>query len=1296
MPDILVDPTTDWLKYLEPFSSGLVVAASVLLDLGLVPEPQSALDTAAAAAVIAPLEEEGPALTDAWAFIREILGWEHRVIAGSPGGPTMPEALHVRLPEHDTTLVPTFAVRDLAVRESEAWQLLVRVEAPGVGPDTRGALDGWEATPQQRLERLLRETGIPAGILVTDSVLRLVYAPKGETSGWLGFPLRPLATVAGRPMLGGLKRVVGRAALFTDGDTHRLPAILRRSRDEQSNVSTELAGQVLGALHELLRGLDAADAGLIRGLTTTPAGQGYLYEGLLAVLMRLVFILYAEDRGLLPSSGEARAREIYERNYSLRGLYGRLAEDAGLHPDTMDERRGGWGQLIALFRIIHGGYPSFVRRRGGKLFDPDIYPFLEGRAEAGASARVLPLSDGCVLRVLEGLMTLRSRGGARERLSYRTLDVEQIGSVYETVMGFTVLPASGPVLAIKGGKNNRTPIYIDLAEIVTLKGEERLKRIKEAGRASLSAVHAKAVKFANSIADVAAALDGIVDERACPGRVVQAAGTPLLQPTDERRRSGSHYTPRSLTEPIVRYALEPTFERLGEAATPEQILDLKVCDPAMGSGAFLVEACRQLGARLVQAWAHNRATPVLPTDEDADLHARRLVAQRCLYGVDKNPRAVDLAKLSLWLATLAADHEFTFLDHALREGDSLIGLSWAQIAALHWDESKPPTLVGHLVSGHLREAEVERAAIRTGAEGMSEAKLRPRLRHVEAKLAVARLIGDGIIATHFSAHKPKKRLEQLVALQKMVHSHLGSAEWEEMVAPHSAGLASGQHPLRPFHWPIEFPEVFSGENPGFDVIVGNPPFMGGTVISAKIGMDYFEFLTSMNPGAGHHCDMAAYFLRRAYGIIRAGGSLGLVATNTIAQGDTREGGIAWILRNKGSILRATCAYKWPGDAAVVVNIIHILKNAQVRNPTLNDRKISRISAFLIAGHHDETPKSVGINPYVSLGSKIYGQGFLFSDTDQEASTLKSMSDLLLKYPDLSSRVIPYLGGEEVNSNPMHLGSRHVIYLSDLSNEEELTSYEPLAEIVRQKVMPERMKLSNNPNSLPLKRRWWAYQAHRPELYRRLKSISQAIVISQTTKYICFALVPSNVIFSQKLNVISSGEYGLYCCLSSRPHELWALQFGSTLEDRPVYTIADCYENFPLPKQHETSECLLMAGTAYNKHRAALMVARNEGMTKTYNRFHDRAEQSKDIKRLRELHGEMDRAVLAAYGWNDLAACAEAQWLDEENEAGHSYKGRLFWPSAFRDEVLARLLALNAERAAGIVAVRTEEADDEAA
>jgi len=360
-----------------------------------------------------------------------------------------------------------------------------------------------------------------------------------------------------------------------------------------------------------------------------------------------------------------------------------------------------------------------VQAHGGKLFNPDAFPFLEGRATIDEPPRILNVSDGCLLRILEGLMTLKVRGGERERLSYRTLDVEQIGSVYETVMGFTVEAASSRVLAIKAGKNNHTPVFVALDELLAKRGKDRIKDLKEnAGRGQLSAAQAKAVEVAASVNELAAALDNIVDERGSPRHTMGPASSPILQPTDERRRTGSHYTPRSLTAPIVKHALEPAFERLGPDATPDQVLDLKVCDPAMGSGAFLVEACRVIGARLVKAWeCWPEARPAILADEDEELHARRLVAQRCLYGVDKNPHAVDLARLSLWLATLAKDHEFTFLDHALKCGDSLVGLTTVQIGAANWDESKPGLpLSRRLVKDTVAEAMTARAEIRAAPD----------------------------------------------------------------------------------------------------------------------------------------------------------------------------------------------------------------------------------------------------------------------------------------------------------------------------------------------------------------------------------------------------------------------------------------------------------------------------------------------------------------------------------------------------------------------------------------------------
>jgi hypothetical protein len=429
--------------------------------------------------------------------------------------------------------------------------LLLRVEAPGVKPDARGALAGWEATPHQRFERLLRETQVPIGALITDNELRLVYAPSRETSGWIAFPLRPLATVAGRSMLGGLKLMLDSIRLFNDAENRRLPALLKASRDAQTTVSTTLAEQVVGALHELLRGLTPAEPELIGALASEQAQ--HLYEGLLTVLMRLVFILYAEDRDLTPSRTDEKARALYEQGYSVRGLHAKLLDDQARYPDTMEERRGAWGRLIALFRLIHAGdRTGWIRARGGKLFNPDAFPFLEGRANPEEPPRIASVTDGCVLRILDGLLTLKGEG-----LSYRTLDVEQIGSVYETVMGFTVLTASGPVLAIRAGRNHRTPVFVDLAELAALRPEERLKRLKDgAQRSSLTERQQREIKAASGVEGITAALDSVVDERGSPDKRILAAGTPILQPTAERRSTGSHYTPRSLTEPIVRHALE--------------------------------------------------------------------------------------------------------------------------------------------------------------------------------------------------------------------------------------------------------------------------------------------------------------------------------------------------------------------------------------------------------------------------------------------------------------------------------------------------------------------------------------------------------------------------------------------------------------------------------------------------------------------------------------------------------------------------------------------------------------------
>ena len=405
----------------------------------------------------------------------------------------------------------------------------------------------------------------------------------------------------------------------------------------------------------------------------------HVYGGLLAVLMRLIFVLYAEDEGLMPEG------EVYANNYSVSGLYDRLRSDAGRYPDMMDQRYGAYAWLLALFRLIFdgGGHAGLrLPTRHGQLFNPDEFPFLEGRPlgvgrVVGEKFEAPRVSDGCIYRVLDALLLLDG-----ERLSYRALDVEQVGSVYEAMMGYAVERASGRCIAVRPKH-----VVVDVDALLEVDGAKRVKWLKDQADSELSGASATALKTAATPEEVVAALGRRVSPRSLDATGtprLMAPGTLYLQPGEERRRTGSHYTPRELTEPIVRTTLRPVLEALGERPTPGQILDLKVCDPAMGSGAFLVECCRQLAARVVTAWEVHGTMPEMPPDEEPLLHARRLVAQRCLYGVDKNPFAVSLAKLSLWLVTLARDHAFTFIDHALKHGDSLVGLTRKQIAAFHW------------------------------------------------------------------------------------------------------------------------------------------------------------------------------------------------------------------------------------------------------------------------------------------------------------------------------------------------------------------------------------------------------------------------------------------------------------------------------------------------------------------------------------------------------------------------------------------------------------------------------------
>jgi hypothetical protein len=1073
--------------------------------------------------------------------------------------------------------------------------------------------------------------------------------------------------------------------IFNMPSDRTLSALLRESRKYQAEVSTKLSEQVLDALWELLRGFQTADeasGGRLLGEIAKEDPQ-HIYGGLITTLLRLVFLLYAEDEGLMPQD------TVYTRNYSVTGLYDRLREDAGNYPDTMDQRYGAWAWLLSLFRVVYdgGGHAQmYLPARHGQLFDPNEYSFLEGRppkTNYQEFERIEPprVSDRVIHQVLQGLLVLDG-----ERLSYRSLDVEQIGSVYEAVMGYEVERAQSLSIGVwskpKSSKISVT-VVVSIEEVLEIKANDRAKYLKEVAGCEISGNSLKELKEAKTIDDVVAAIGRKVSPQT---PTLMPVGSLYLQPGEERRRSGSHYTPRAMTEPIVKETLRPILEALGEKATPEQILELKICDLAMGSGAFLVETCRQLAEKLVEAWNKNNTLPEIPPDEYPLLYARRLVAQRCLYGVDKNPFATNLAKLSLWLVTLAKEHSFTFLDHALKCGDSLVGLTRAEIGEFvkATDIYDQPLL--SLLKDQVDKAKIYRDEISKLADD-KDAEKRERFQKAEQELQSARLTGNIAIAAFFAGDKDKERKEKRIEFSQKVNDWRSGVVRIEQVESIAQSLERLEKPIKPFNWEIEFPEVFDRKNSGFDVILGNPPFLGGRKISTNFGLNYFEYLVTAFTETGNLCDLVGYFFRRTFTLARNGGTIGLIATNTIAQGDTRKGALTWICKHGGTIYTAYRRMKWTGIATVLISLVHISKNKDVNPKRLDGKKTDKITAYLFhAGDNNEPEKLITMQSIASEGSKIYGRGFLFDNLDEAGSKLEEMEKIINTNSKYKKRIFPFIGGQEINESPNHEFKRFVIYLSDLKSESDLEEWAELANIVRNKVKPERDSLKNNSTNNQLKRRWWAYQAHRPELYNSIKQMQRVLVSCIVTKHLSFVFLPTNMIFSHKTVIFCLSEDSAFSILQSRIHEIFARFFSCKNLDLLSYSPSKCFETFPFPESWESNPTLEAVGKTYYEYRAELMVRNNQGLTDTYNRFHDPDERDPDILKLRELHADMDRAVLDAYGWTDIPTdCEFLLDYEEEDEEEDSSKRqkkkpwRYRWSEEIHDEVLARLLDLNQKR-----------------
>jgi hypothetical protein len=1221
-------------------------------------------------------------------------------------GQAIPQTLQVEVREQHELLKPSIVLKDPS---TDKPRLLVQVypRSQDLSSYVQGSI--WKTSPDTRMTELLHATGVRLGLVTNGEHWMLVDAPKQESTGYASWYAalwqeEPITLRAFRTFLGAQR-------FFNVPDDQTLESLFAKSASNQQEVTYQLGYQVRRAVEVLIASLNRADQDFGRKLLED-IPESKLYESALTVMMRLVFLFCAEERELIPS----KPFPVYDQNYSVSTISRQLRELADQHGEELLERRyDAWLRLLSAFRVVHGGLKHddlHIPAYGGSLFDPDRFAFLEGRKEGSSwrtsDANPLPVDNRTVLHLLEALQFLETKvPGSSEktlrRVSFRALDILQIGHVYEGLLDHTAKKATEPYLGIIGTRDQEPEIPLAELEKLLEKGEEHLlKRLKEeTGKTPNSLKKALQTELEPQVtAKFRTACQG--DEKLWK-RVEPLAGLVRLDSFGypwvvteksyfvtsgtDRRSSGTHYTPRILTEPVVKHTLDPLVyvgpaeglpEHEWKLKSAKEILEIKVCDMACGSGAFLVEACRYLAARLMEAWAIERSaspqsvrtTPVgsessgvasesiIPDDpREQEIYAMRLVAQRCLYGVDINPLAAEMAKLSLWLLTMSKDKPFEFLDHNIRSGDSLVGLS--DLDQLRYYSLKPVPENEVLFRGPLDHAISEAIDLRLKLEDMPSNTVEDVQRQEELlkvttlKMAKLRYAADMLVSAEFWGQNAKDKLHRTQEASRKSAEYFDSGDLDSF----KKDADKERNGQKMFHWPLEFPEVIVKRG-GFDAFVGNPPFVGGKKITGVLGTSFRNYLVDLlAENTRGHADLCAYFLLRASKLLSLGGHLGFIATNTIAQGDTREVGLDQMVKHGFAIIRAIQSEKWPGTANLEVARIWLRQGKWMGKYHLDYTQVSGVTAYLTAAEAvTGNPHTLITNAdFAYIGVVVYGEGFVLS--------LQQAERLLGANSRNKDVIFPYLNGENLNSNPMQTPERYVIDFAGRSIE-EARSYPECFEILEKTVKPFRKNVGES----QMREKWWLHQRPRPHLRKAIAGLDRMLARSRVSNTNSIVFVPTSIICSDAMVVFASDKFADFAVLQAVMHTEWLTHYASSMRTDVRYNPSDCLETYPMPIETHGLE---PHGVGYHRTRANIMRSRQEGLTKTYNRFHDHNESSEDIQTLRDLHVEMDYAVAAAYGWTDL----KFDHGFHENKQGIRYT----ISELARREVLQRLLKLNHER-----------------
>nr|WP_129629324.1 Eco57I restriction-modification methylase domain-containing protein [Candidatus Oscillochloris fontis] len=597
-----------------------------------------------------------------------------------------------------------------------------------------------------------------------------------------------------------------------------LGTLLQASSDFARGISENIKQQVYTALRHVAQGfLDYAP----NALRPDPATLKLIYDHSLIVLYRLLFVLYAEARELLP----LRESAIYRHNYSLDAIKRKVAENIDSGLPLLTSSAIFWIRLYTLFGLIDKGEPHLkISTFNGGLFDPSRYPFLDQHS----------IGDAHLLQALDLLTRVK-----RQFVDYRDLAERHLGTIYEGLLEYHLAALAPPGATPTDGQVARN------------------------------------------------------DEDA--GFMVA-----LVNSEGERHRTGSYYTP----DFVVYYIIDQTLRPLLDAAVADQtsdqakvaaVLALNVLDPSMGSGHFPVAATEYIARYLIDLG-------ITALEEDAaaepDLaYWKRRVAQNCIYGVDLNPLAVDLAKLSLWLSTAAKDKPLSFLDHHLRCGNAVVGVRLSDLDL----SGTAPTKRGPskktqaaVASGQLSMLDdhdftrsmstavdsmwlIERSAGNTLAE-VKEQEQTYQVVRAELSKRYAHIADLATAAQGFGLAVDRTLWPELVRQASRGHEALMLPAITRLLAQ-AAAMAEAQ---RFFHWDLEFPEVFFdrfgrplGEKAGFDALIGNPPYVRQEQIAPYKGFLAAAFSETYHGAA----DLFVYFYHQGLRLLRSGGRLSYIVTN---------------------------------------------------------------------------------------------------------------------------------------------------------------------------------------------------------------------------------------------------------------------------------------------------------------------------------------------------------------------------------------------------------------------------------